>query len=470
MMKNALKSASLLAAMGWICSCALVRPPATHLPVAWPATEPATNTPALTVAWWEDFQDTELNRIMGLVLVQNLDVQKAWARLEQASASARQVGGDRWPQISGEGGAKRTRALDATGEPQETDLFTLGLTVSYEVDLWGRVASLARAAREEYQATQADLETVAMTLAAETATAWFEAIEQQAQLDLLNRQGEASLQYLKLTESRFALGLSSALDIYQQRQQVNSIALLKTPVEARRHVVKNQLAVLTGRPPEQGDFTVPDVLPDVPPWPDAGLPSALLERRPDVRAALARLNAADERTAAAIAQRLPSLRLSGGAGYQAADAADLFDDWIGNLAANLAAPLIDGGKRAAESDRARAAAREQAAAAGQTLLRAMREAEDAMVLEAQQRLSVTQQETQRRLAEDTLTESRRRYMYGLSDYLPVLLALDRLQSAERSLLASKRQLLVYRIQVYRALGGDWSGLLTRPAPKGKESL
>ncbi len=447
-----------------LASCALYRPGRPEGWVREPSESYSRSLPgsAEISRWWESFHDPDLNALVELALTNNFDVARAWARLDQAWATARQAGGDRWPQLNAEAGARRAKTIStATGEAVEADQFSLGLAASYEVDLWGRVASLNQAARYDYQATRNELEAAAMTVAAEMASAWVEAREQAAQQVLLGEQLKASQTYLQLTESRFAQGQVSALDVFQQRQQEGAIQLLLPPVAARLDVLRHQMAYLAGRTPGEWTDVPPAFLPEPPALPDAGVPAALLTQRPDVRAAMDRLAAADQRLAAAVANRLPAIRLTAGAGYQSAETADLFKDWIWNLAGNLVAPVLDGGKRAAEAERARAALREQAATAGQALLKAIREVEDALVQESQQAESVRRQEAQWKLAGDTLRESRARYLAGLSEYLPVLLALDRQQAAGRSVLAARRQWILYRIQLYRALGGDWTRDLPR---------
>ena len=291
-----------------------------------------------------------------------------------------------------------------------------------------------------------------LSLAAELADAWLQAREQAEQRTLIETQRRASREYLDLTERRFADGQATALDVLQQRQQAAAVDSLIPAVESRYATLRHQLALLAGRAPAAAPTPEPG-LPALPDLPATGVPADLLARRPDVRAAMARLAAADERVGAAVAARLPALRFSASVGYQSGAVSSLFDEWIGGLIGNLTAPLLDGGRRAAETRRARAALREQAAIAAQTLLRALREVEDALVQEERQRETVRRLETQTRLSAETLEQARARYATGLSDYLPVLTAVDRLQGVERSLLAARRQAWAYRLQLYRALGG-----------------
>ncbi|MBP7828460.1 MAG: efflux transporter outer membrane subunit [Kiritimatiellae bacterium] len=455
-------------------SCALVRPDRERAaPVDLPGEFSSDGGRAVsTNRWWTSFDSPALDALVEQALASNFDIRKAWARLDQARELAIQAGADRWPGLNLDASARRAKTISTvTGAPvaATADTFALGVAASYEVDLWGRVSAGAKAARYDWQASRGDLETAALSVAAELAETWFAAIEQQAQLRLLNDQLEVSRSYRELTELRFQQGQASALDVYQQRQQEASVRAQIPPVEARLAVLKNALAVLTGKAPGRLDAEIADRLPDAPARPGAGLPADLLQNRPDVRAAAARLRAADERVHAAVANRLPTLRLTGGAGYQNAELEDLFDDWIWNLAAGLTGPILDGGRRASEARRTRAAAEEALNAYGQTLLKALREVEDALVQEDRQRELLDRQREQLDLARQTLTEARARYRAGLSDYLPVLTALQTTQILERGAIAAHRQWLSYRLQLHRALGGDWTRELQNPKSEYRNS-
>lgn len=199
----------------------------------------------------------------------------------------------------------------------------------------------------------------------------------------------------------------------------------------------------------------PLALPELPPLPEAGLPADMLASRPDVRAAQARLAAADYRVAAAVADRLPSLSLTGSAGYSAVRSQDLWNSQAWSMAASALAPVFDAGRRAAEVSRTKAKVDEALALYTQTILTAFREVEDALVQERKQREYVESVREQLDLATSTLREARERYSNGLSDYLPVLAAVQSHHQIERELVSARRQLISFRIQLYRSLGGSW---------------
>jgi NodT family efflux transporter outer membrane factor (OMF) lipoprotein len=310
-----------------------------------------------------------------------------------------------------------------------------------------------------------------MTLAAQVAETWFSLLEQQAQAKLLDEQQETGRTFLELTQLRFSQGLASALDVYQQRQQLAATRSEVPLVEAGREVFRHQLAVLIGDPPRALTPPERDTLPPLPPLPPTGLPSDLLTRRPDVRSAHLRLAAADHRVAAAVADRLPALRIGAETGYESRDfdeIENLFDNWIWSLFANITWPVFDGGRRKAEVDRNKAIVKESLGAYGQVMLLALQEVEDALIQERKQAEFLVDLERQVQLARDTLREARMRYANGLSDYLPVLAALESLQTVERSLIVAERQLLSFRLQLYRALGGSWTVELEPPTDASKQ--
>jgi NodT family efflux transporter outer membrane factor (OMF) lipoprotein len=303
-----------------------------------------------------------------------------------------------------------------------------------------------------------------MTLAAEVVQRWLAIVEQQQLRAILTEQLETNKTYLELVELRFRKSLVSALDVYQQRQTVSDVQKQIPLVEAQEQVLRHELAVLLGRPPTATLTLGSYDLESVPAFPLTGVPAELLLNRPDVRAALARLKAADHRVAAARADRLPAIRLSGGIGYSADDIANVFDDWFLNLAGGLTGPLFDGRRREAEAERTLAVVEERLADYRLTVLTAIREVEDAIVQERKQAEYIDALARQLADARNALREASQRYRKALNDYLPVLAALERTQQLTRSLVTARRDLLTFRVNLYRALGGTWTEQL-EPAPR-----
>jgi len=444
------------------------RPPErTGPPVVVPERFSTTGEAAVPDRWWESFQDATLDRLVTEALGRNLDLKVAWDRLDQAAALARQAGAPEWPTLDAVGDVGATRARARSSATGETDTFTvhdylLGLRVAYEVDLWGRIRRTREAAELDIQASASDVAATAMLLAARVAAAWYELVQQQASLDLFEEQRKISRTLLDLVELRFKQGSVSAVDVFQQRRQLEAVKAEIPLARMRSSVLEHQLAVLLGHPPTRPVAEPLRVIPELPPRPVTGVPAALVKRRPDLQAALARLAAADQRTAAAIADRFPALRLSGRLETAGVDVKDVFSLWLANLAAGLTAPLLDGGRRAAEVDRTRAVASERLHQYGQAVLEAFQEVEDALVQEHRQAQYLENVTLRVGLARGELQRTRERYLNGVTDYLPVLASIQGLQLLERQQLEEQRRLIEYRINLYRALAGGWE--LERPAP------
>jgi len=425
--------------------------------------------------WWETFEDPELNALIDKALTGNFTLKEAWARLIQANALVLQKGSRLYPDLNFTSGGSYTRqkittegdtstgssrtmgaaAPSKTVTRQKTENYSLGLTSSYELDLWGRIRSEREAERLSAFATRADLNTAAMSLAAEVAQRWVNIISQRVQKQLLEKQLEINNTYLELVELRFRKSMVSALDVYQQRQVVERVKAEIPLVEAQELLLLHELALLMGKPPRTEIKISRSSLPVPAEVPDIGLPADLLANRQDVRAVGMRLRAADWQVAAARANRLPSISLTGNASYSGGKLDLLFDNWLLSLAANLVAPIFDGGRRAAEVDRTRAVVDERLWAYRRTVLTAMKEVEDALIREEKRQQHIKALRKQIDTARKALNEAQERYRKGLNDYLPVLTQLLSVQNLEQDLIRRQAELLIDRVSLFRALGGSW---------------
>ncbi|MGD9308511.1 MAG: efflux transporter outer membrane subunit [Desulfosarcina sp.] len=414
-----------------------------------------------SLPWWESVGSPELSRLIKAALSDNFSLKEAWFRLEQARSLAVQAGADRYPDLSANAGVElaRRRSENTFGESFDTigeETYGAGLVSNYELDLWGRIRSQQEAALLTVDATKADLQTAAITLAAEVADRWVRIVAQRLQKQLLEKQLQNNRIFLDLIELRFRKAMVSALDVYQQRQVVENVRAQIPLVEAEIRLLMHELAVLLGRPPQSNLELSQMDMPVIGQLPALGLPADLLANRPDVRAAGLRLQATEWQVAAARANRLPAIRLAAGAQYGRNDLDLLFDTWLLSLAANLTAPIFDGGRRAAEVDRTQAEADENLWAYRRIVLTAIKEVEDALENETRQLEHIEGLIAVREAAQNGLQEAIGRYRNGLSDYLPVLTQLLVVQDLERDLISQRALLVLYRVGLYRALGGGWS--------------
>lgn len=413
--------------------------------------------------WWETIGDEQLNGFVDEALSDNQALLSYWARFERAQAQARKAGADLKPSLAGVADASYTKVQTGDDGSIENESYAIGLIAAYEVDLWGRIRATHESALLEAEASREDLNAAAMTVAAEVADRWIAILSQRLQRQLLEQQLATNKTYLELVELRFRKSLASALDVFQQRQLVERVKAQLPLIEMQERMLENQLAILLGRMPNQAPRISRQELPVIAAVPAAGLPVQLLQNRPDIAAALRRMEASDQDLAAARADRLPALRLTGGAAYDNDELAALFDNWVVNLAASVTAPIFDGSRRKAEVEINLAAVQLQLAEYRQIVLSAVREVEDALISETKIREHIAALENQLQAGQNALSEARTRYVNGLNDYLPVLTQLLSVQNLENDLIQRHEDLLVARISLYRAIGGSWVDDLTPPA-------
>lgn len=433
--------------------------------------------------WWKEFKDPGLDQAMELAEVGNFDLKQAWARIDQALAQARIQGSELFPAVDLNVGASRDQIRDESGaasvgtgaggipfldsgdvtESSSNRVF-VSIGLSYEIDLWQRIYSATKAAELQLKATRQDLEETALLLSGLVFEAWYEAKEQKALLALLREQLQISEQLLELTEIRFGQGQGTAVDVLQQRQQVAGTRAEIPPAESRLTVAMNQLAVLLGKPPGTlGNLAPTEKLGSLPPMPEVGVPANLFQTRPDLKAAMLRLRASDFEVASAVADQLPRFVIDLSYEWRAVDPITLFNQQIGSVLGNIFQPLFDGGRRASEVKRRKAIVDEQLALFGQTYLEALQEVENALAQEKHQLEFIKRLETQETFAQATLDETRSRYANGLIAYTDVLLAVATLQEVQQRMVGARTDLLLFRSQLYRALGGDWMKELAPPS-------
>lgn len=441
--------------------CTLHKPQQASLPFSVPrgyVESPSAGEPLSDLEhWWERFGDTDLNALMAEAFSANPDLQQAYARLEQAGALVRTSGAAQRPSLDLAGaGGRRRQAIGLSGAVT-TDTYSLSIPASFEVDLWRKLASRTEAARSEQAASREELKALYLSLSAQVADLYFLAVEQRAQRDLADRNIAAFADTLERVERRYREGLVPPLDVYQSRQNLAAARSRRPQFENGLATAEHALAVLLGRYPGRGMIDDHRQLPEEIPGFSVGLPSQLLARRPDVAANLLRLRASDARIAAAIADRFPALRLTGSYGGQSVELKDLLasGNILWNLLLNLAQPLYDGGRRAAEVDRSRAVFRENLAGYHKSVLAAFREVEDALAAGRTGEDRIARLRQSEEAAAAALRLALDRYLQGLSEYLPVLTAQGLHFDAQSQLLAARRQLITDRITLARAIGGGW---------------
>jgi NodT family efflux transporter outer membrane factor (OMF) lipoprotein len=396
--------------------------------------------------WWLMFDDPVLDRLIETSLDDNFSLQQYYARLRQSFEVARKTAAELSPELEADlsYGKRYNRERDDIN-----DVFA-GLQLSWELDLWNRLSSAAEAARLDTISSREELEAAALLLTSEIASTYFSLIERNAQYHLLTQQIETNNKTLKILRMRFSYGGSSLVDVYQQQEQLVATEAGIPQVLAEITVLRYRLSVLLGQPPDKDFISGSDSLPQLPAAPSLGVPADLLLNRPDLRAAANQLQAAGYRIDVARADRLPRIGVGARAGFDGSGLRG--DELFTTFLAELVAPILDGGRRQAEVRRTEAFYDELVARFNQRYLVAIEEVQSALWREANQFELISKKEEQLEVARAALLESQKRYLQGVSDYLPVLTALFSTQRLEREIISLKKDLILIRVSLCQAIG------------------
>lgn len=439
------------------------QPPEPVMPVAfkeegpWRVAEPRDRIPRGD--WWQVFADPGLNALEQRAMADNPGLQIALARVAQARAGLGTSRADLFPQFDFNPSANRSRTsggLSPTGVGGTNTFIDLPVDLDYEVDLWGRVKRSVEASQAELEAGIAEFHSARLSLQAEVARNWFTLRTLDSELVLLEGTIDLRQENLRLVDSRFRAGETSKLALQRAQTELATARAEVQAIARARAGVEHALAILTGQAPS-GFSLARNPLDLAPPVIATGLPSALLERRPDVAAAERRMAAANARIGVAQAAFYPDIQIFGSAGFQSVGTTDIldWDNRIWGLGPSLSLPLFDGGRNRANLQRVEAAWNEVAAAYRQQVLAAIGEVEDGLS-------SLRYLDRQAGFLQEAVDSSagaaelsRKRYRAGLVSYIEVV-------DAERTLLQTQReavrllgQQLDSSVFLIKALGGGW---------------
>ena len=447
-----------------LAGCALgpdYRRPAVELPARFPG-EPAATAeapPAMPHRWWVQFEDAELNRLMELALRHNSDLLQAAARVEQAEALLREARAAQWPRLDAEGAASRGRSSATTGLPGgglTANSFRLAATTSFEIDFWGRLRRASEAARAQALASRYGHEVVRQTVAGLVAQSYFSLRALDEQIALTRETLRTREEALRLLRLRLQSGAGGQLEVDQAEGLRADAALQLRELERQRALAQSRLGLLTGQAGLALAAGRVRSLP-LPPTPPAGLPSSLLERRPDVRQAEQLLVSANAQIGVAKAAMFPTLSLTGLAGGQSAELSDLLHSGsrIWSLGFGLTLPLFDAGRRLAQTEQAEARQREALAAYQGAVQAAFKDVADALANLRAARESQADAEASERAATRALDLAHKRYDAGYSGYLELLDAQRTANSARLLTVANRQAQLAATVELFKALGGGW---------------
>jgi NodT family efflux transporter outer membrane factor (OMF) lipoprotein len=420
-------------------------------PAGWKEAQP--NDGALRGKWWEIYHDPRLNALEEQVAISNQNVLAAAAQFEAAKASVRVARASQFPTVTAVPSATGS-GTNASGTKR---LYTLPIDlVSYQVDIWGAIRRGVAASSAVAQASAAQLENARLLYQAELASDYFQIQGLDASLQLLDTTVKSYEQYVQLTQDRFDGGVASKGDVALAQTQLETVRAELVEVGVQRAQFEHAIAVLTGKPPS--DLSIPAIPKQAPPPVSTiGIPSALLERRPDVAAAERQVAFANEQIGIATAALYPSLTLSAAAGLQSSVLGDLFT-WpsrFWSVGPQLAQTLFDTGRRRAQIRVTQATYDATAADYRQTVLTALQQVEDSLA-----QLRILAEEaliTDRAVAaaQQSLEISTIQYRGGLANYLQVITAQTSALQNQRTAVDLLTRRMVASVSLIQALGGGW---------------
>jgi multidrug efflux system outer membrane protein len=444
------------------CQTSPTAPPALELPA------PTIDRPANLERWWTMFGDPVLTQLVDEALAANLDLQAAIARVDLARANVLLARSEQFPSVSLAVGASRSRISTVGSQPLPPDFnptssfYSVGVQAAYEVDLWGKYRNATRAAQQTLLATEFARETVRTAIAAEVARTYFALIAADAELELLRDTLASRNESVGLQRDRFEGGVVGELDLRQAEAERASVVANIATTERAIGLLEAALAALVGRSPRdvftpaiprEGASRTLTSVPDIP----AGLPSGLLERRPDVRLREAEIAAASLRIDVARADYFPQVSLTGFLGSESAALSNLFSGpaAVWSLGAALAQPLLN--LKGIEANvQAQTVRREQSVIDyRQTVQTAFRETHDALVANRTFREALAAQRARRDHLAKTLELADLRYRSGYSPYLEVLDAQRQMLQAQTLEIVAARDARIAIVDLAKAMGGGW---------------
>jgi NodT family efflux transporter outer membrane factor (OMF) lipoprotein len=449
-------------------------PPAYKEAGDWKSAEP--NELKLGGNWWEIFQDPQLNALEQQINVSNQNLKAANAQFQQARAALRYSRADYYPTVTAGLSGTRTRVSDNRPPPNSvfngitSNDFILPFDLSYELDVWGRVRRTVESFREQAQASAADLATVNLSMHADLAVFYFQARSLDAQEKLLNSTVTQFEEALQLTQSRFSGGIASEVEVQQAKTQLESTRALAVDVGVQRAQFEHAVATLIGQ--SASTFHLPPLpLTTPPPVIPLGLPSELLERRPDIAAAERRVAAANAQIGVAKAAYYPQLTLGATGGFESNSITTLLSGpsilWSAGPSALMT--VFDVGRRRAASDQAVAAHAFEVATYRQTVLTGFQEVEDNLAAVRVLEHEAMVQDKAVIAAQRSLDLSITRYKGGVTSYLEVITAQSAALTDDITAVNILGRRMVATVQLVQALGGGWdsSTIPARPECCGR---
>jgi multidrug efflux system outer membrane protein len=459
-----------LTRLTWLCSllflasCAVgpnyKRPPLTLPPEFRGPPIPAATNSLADLPWWQVFKDENLNELIRAALTNNYDLRIAITRVQQSRAVLIENRALFFPQLDYRGtvarGKNAANGFTAFEGGETTDVYLLSGSASWEIDLWGRIRRLNESARAQLLASEEARRDVMITVVSDVATAYFQLLALDRGIEIARRTTNSFGESLRIFSERFQGGIVSKLETSAAEANLASAAATVPDLERQIVLVENRINILLGRNPGpivRNQGLLQQTTPEVPP----GLPSSLLERRPDIREAEQALRSANAQIGVAVANFFPQLSLTALLGQVSPElstfTAGTANAWY--LAASLAGPIFHGGQLVGEYRRTKAFRDELALRYQYSVLNALQEVSNALVAREKYAQSRVQQERAVQAFQTAVEVATDRYVAGRAGYFEVLQEQQLLFPAENTLVTTQLNQLLAFVQLYRALGGGW---------------
>jgi multidrug efflux system outer membrane protein len=442
------------------------------VPVDWRVSTASDSETIANTPWWEIFHDEDLKNLIQAALIENKDIKITLARLAQARAAIGVSDAGFFPSVNYSGGAYETRARQQGPGSPNFDGFSLGGSIQWEIDLWGRIRRLSESATAQYFVAEENKNAVVLALVSDVATGYFRLCMFDSQLTISEQTAKTRIDAYKLAEQRFNEGISGEIDKLQFESDMLSAQAQIAEFKRLVAVQENALSVLIGKNPDQvirkRDTLTTKLFPQIP----AGIPSELLQRRPDVRAAEQQIRSANAQIGAAVANFFPKISLTGALGFINPSLGNLLEhNSMGRQGGGgLLGPIFNGGEIYYSVKAAEARTQEAVATYEKTVINAFREVNDTLASLQTTRERIDYLERQVATLERVYELARNRYEAGVDDYLPSLDASRNLFTAKLLLEETRASEYDYAVGIYKALGGGWQTSDLKPLVDGKGEI
>ncbi|MFA5624860.1 MAG: TolC family protein [Bradymonadales bacterium] len=403
--------------------------------------------------WWEAFADAGLNEALEQCLDASLTLRVAYLKILDAQYGVEMAKSGLWPSVSVSAGAGLSGSVDGEKNPWDPN-YSLGLSLGYEIDLWGKVRAETRVSQINLEMARDAAQAASLSLAAQFVLAWFDVQYYRAQSKLNDELLALAEDYRELVEHSYRLGQTSAVDVLEQNLQLRNLQLNAQKLALQERLAMQRLKIL-GSQGDDFEVTPREGLPDLVAMGYIVEPALLLERRPDIRSALRQVEQADAKIVVALANSLPSLRLAASFNLRSTDITSLFSQLFWSLAANFVANILESAKQSYQIQRAKISFFQQRILYSNVILNAVDEVEQALRQFEQARLDYNESLLTLEHRRELLELSRNSFSSGSIDYSRVLTALQGLFSASRASLDAKRYALQMQVALFKAMGGTW---------------